>query len=229
MIRRVAPALLAFAVVGACSGEIRFEDPSDTLEGGVPPPPPPGPIEAGGADDARADAPFDAQSKRCAKDGDCVLATLHCDIVAGACVPCTNDTHCTLAEHTRCDTALHRCVGCGTDGDCGGGKCQPDTHRCVTPCTTITQCITAEAPLCDTAKGFCVRCTAGGGGGTCSFTPDTPFCDPGGFCVGCLADTDCSGATPRCDPTLGKCVQCTSGSDCPGAAQCDPSNGTCTG
>ncbi|HEY8079189.1 MAG TPA: hypothetical protein VIF62_33890 [Labilithrix sp.] len=226
MIRRVGSVLLVAAVIGACNGEIRFEDPRDVPEGGVPPPP--SPIEGGG-DDAASDAPSDAPSKRCARDADCVLPSLRCDTVAGACVECTADAQCTTDEdRKRCDTALHRCVGCGSDGDCSGGKCQPDTHRCVTPCTSITMCITAEAPLCDTARGFCVRCTTAPGS-TCTFTPDTPFCDQSGYCVGCLSDKDCSGGKPRCDPILGKCVQCASGADCAGTAQCDPSNGTCTG
>jgi hypothetical protein len=219
--------MAAFVVVVAlsCDGELRFEEPG--TDGGMAPPPVG--VEGGAGDATPGDAnATDGAAKRCALDPDCVLPTLHCDAVAGACVACTSDAHCTKEDFTRCDAALHRCVGCGNDGDCGGTKkCQPDTHRCVSPCTTIAECITAEAPLCDTAKGFCVRCT--GTGSTCTFTPDTPICDPGGYCVECLGDTNCSGKKPRCDFTVGKCVECTASTDCPGAAQCDPATGSCVG
>jgi hypothetical protein len=214
-------------VLASCDGELRFDEP--VIEGGTPPPaPPPPPIASDGGDASTGDGAGDGSTKRCASDPDCVLATLHCDAVAGACVPCTNDTHCTSSDAKRCDTALHRCVGCGNDGDCGGiKKCEPTTHRCVSPCTTITECITAEAPLCDTTKGFCTRCTASNN--VCVFTSDTRLCDQAGYCVGCMSDADCSGKTPRCDFSLNKCVACTASTDCPGAAQCDPTTGTCVG
>jgi hypothetical protein len=219
------------AIIVACDGELRFEDPDDTPDGEAPVPPPAPTLDSGTdlGDVTTTDSPHDP--KRCANDADCKLATLHCDTVAATCVMCTTDDHCKNPvgsdDTKRCDTALHRCVECGNDGDCGASnkKCQPDTHRCVTTCAQITECVTAEAPLCDTTKGFCVRCT----GLTCAFTPDTPMCDPGGFCVGCLHDSDCSGTTPRCDFSLKKCVQCATGFDCPGAQQCDPATGSCTG
>jgi len=45
-------------------------------------------------------------------------------------------------------------------------------------------------------------------------------------CPICLADAECSGATPACDTAQGACVACTSDVHCPGAA-CDTSAHAC--
>ncbi len=153
----------------------------------------------------------------CAADGDCGIASLHC--MAGACVACTSDAHCTTPGLPRCDLALHRCIECGVSNDCAANQtCR--TGHCFTPCVTATTC-TAATPRCD--DGFCVQCDDGVG---CT-TASTPHC-LSHRCVGCLADTDCAGTTPHCDVVTRACVQCQANTDCPNAQPlCDPTTGRC--
>jgi hypothetical protein len=155
----------------------------------------------------------------CAEDADCPLPSLHC--LAGACVACFEDQHCTKAGYPRCDLALHRCVECGVTSDCAANQaCQ--SERCVTLCAggcppTAPRCDDSVCGECDTDDG--VLCT--------SATASRCYQHS---CVGCLDDDDCGGATPRCDVVTKACVQCETDADCPASAPiCDPGAGTCVG
>jgi hypothetical protein len=153
----------------------------------------------------------------CAQDADCPLSSLHC--LAGACVACYTDQHCTTAGFPRCDLALHRCVQCGVASDCAANQaCR--SERCVTLCTggcpaSMPRCDDSICGQCDTDDG--VPCTSAA----------TPHCSEH-LCVGCLGDGDCSGATPKCDVVTASCVQCQSDTDCPSnAPYCDVGAGMC--
>ncbi|HVR64349.1 MAG TPA: hypothetical protein VMU50_20755 [Polyangia bacterium] len=153
----------------------------------------------------------------CATDADCGIASLHC--LAGACVACAADLHCTTPGLPRCDLALHRCVECGVSSDCPGNQTCRASH-CATTCASVAVC-PATAPRCD--DGFCVQCDDGVG---CPASAASRCL--GHRCVGCTADTDCGGVTPRCDVVTRACVQCQGNTDCSSATPlCDPTAGRC--
>jgi hypothetical protein len=162
-----------------------------------------------------ADLKFDDVA--CAQDTDCPLPTLHC--LAGACVACFNDTHCTTSGFPRCDVALQRCVQCGVSSDCAANEtCKGE--RCLSLCTGGCP---PSAPQCD--DSVCGQCDDDDGK-TCATTA-APRCYQH-QCVACLSDGDCAGATPRCDVVTKACVQCQSDLDCSTAAAiCDLSLGRC--
>ena len=111
-------------------------------------------FDAAGAD---ASSP-DAQSSACTDDTSC-SAGLHCDLPSATCEACVSDEHCAgVSGRPRCDTALHRCVECGTNQDCGNlSVCENTTHLCVRSCTEDSAC-TAPAGHCDTVKKRCFEC-----------------------------------------------------------------------
>jgi hypothetical protein len=154
----------------------------------------------------------------CAQDGDCKVASLHCN--AGQCVVCASDAHCTTPGLPRCDTNVHRCIACGLPSDCAAGQvCH--SGRCVPGCTSASAC-PASAPRCD--DGFCAQCDDGTG---CASSSAAKIC-LGWYCVQCKVDADCSGATPRCNAGNHTCAQCQVNSDCPTATPlCDPVAGSC--
>eukprot|EP00288_Rhodomonas_lens_P018483 CAMPEP_0177702198 /NCGR_PEP_ID=MMETSP0484_2-20121128/7011_1 /TAXON_ID=354590 /ORGANISM="Rhodomonas lens, Strain RHODO" /LENGTH=734 /DNA_ID=CAMNT_0019213471 /DNA_START=83 /DNA_END=2283 /DNA_ORIENTATION=+ len=84
------------------------------------------------------------------------------------------------------------CVFCAADADCDNGDFCDGAETCV--------------------GGVCVDGTAPCAGQQCDETADT--------CVECLADTDCSGATPVCDGN-GVCVACLANADCDNNVFCD--------
>lgn len=214
----IATTLLVMIAV-ACDGEFRFEDLADggsvgTIDGG-----------ADGAPGSDAISPENG----CKVDGDCKLATLHCDSPSGACVACVNDSNC-AAPLPRCDAALHRCVACGVDGDCdadAGQKCDVSTRHCITTCSSpFSDDCPSDEPVCNTGTGQCYRCTDDL---ECTFSDTEKLCQVSdGLCVQCRSDSDCSGPTPRCDIVSGTCVQCVDSDDCSGATPlCDPSTLAC--
>ncbi len=237
--------LVGLAVVIGCNGEFRFDD---VLDGGStlfdasrpspvdvvdarPPSDPDTSVLPHPALDAAPDTSVaaDATAPRagCHVDGDCKLATLHCDVISGTCVACTTDAQCVALGSRRCDAALHRCIECGLDSDCATGqRCEPSTRRCVTTCTTITGC-PATTPFCDLPRSTCIRCHSDV---ECVvLSGDAHTCDPAnGLCVDCIDDGQCKPSVPRCDRTRGKCVQCTGSGDCPATAPlCDPVASAC--
>lgn len=203
------------ALVPACDGEVRLDaDPVTAADGGG---------RADGGPEANAS---DSRWSACSTGPDCPLSSLHCEPVAGACVPCLVDAHCARKERRRCDTASHRCVQCGLSTDCEDAEgCEPITHRCVRLCGDGGAC-PSDAPTCDLRRGLCIGCTVDG---ACR-SGDKPFCEnASGMCVECLSDENCSSSSrPRCDHGTAKCVQCLAASDCPGDKPvCDPDPGEC--
>jgi len=88
---------------------------------------------------------------------------------------------------------------------------------------TNTGCSTAGCTggkVCDTATETCVACLADS---NCSGA--TPTCDTTTHtCKQCLSNTNCSGTTPICDTATFTCKQCIVSADCPGSGTCDGGN-----
>lgn len=160
----------------------------------------------------------------CTDDTACPLAGLHCDVSSGTCVACASDDHCVgVSGRPRCDTALHRCVECGDNQDCGNlSFCESSVHLCVRVCSEESGCV-APSKHCDESNQRCFECTSN------SECKDAarPRCELlTGRCVTCTNNTHCSGATPRCDVATFTCVECVNGADC-ASGVCDPSTLTC--
>lgn len=205
---RSAAALGFFAAVCvcACDGSFRFD-------------------ESGGTDASGADAAADgATAVACKDDKGCPLASLHCDVPSGACFACVIDANCTTPGLPRCDSALNRCVECGSNQDCGSNAvCEPSTHKCQHTCMQPIDC-PASTPECNSNTGICYRCDD-----SSSDCPPPLRCEKqSGRCVECLSPADCPAAKPYCDVTISKCVGCLDASDCPSPTPvCDPATGTC--
>ena len=171
---------------------------------------------------------FGAGGAACAGDGDCHLASLHCDVAGSrTCVACAGDAHCTAPGLGRCDLALHRCVACVGGTDCASVEACV-AGRCVIRCQDDVPNTCPGASACHSdVCGFCGEESVT----ACAALPATPLClISAGLCVGCRDDADCGGgATPRCDPVRKACVQCASGGDCAAAKPfCDPDTGICS-
>jgi uncharacterized protein (TIGR03382 family) len=128
--------------------------------------------------------------------------------LSGECASCTTDRHCgprcgacgrstpyCLSDGT---TAHSTCVGCRTDTDCGGGRCNPNTHTCENTATTCAVTCAANRVCQGTA---CVECFADAHcpcGGTCDPATNTcsSTCEDSGDCLGVQ---HCSASTHLCE------------------------------
>lgn len=206
--KRAAAGAFALTLAAACDADFRFDPVTDDSR------------EAGAS---TSDGGTDSAGRACIVDSDCPLPSLHCDTTSGACLPCVLDSQCSAQGRPRCDLALHACVECGSNQDCGfNATCEPLTRKCVPRCADNAPC-PASVPRCG-ELGFCSECANSG---------DCPaarhFCEkPSGRCVECRGSADCSGARPRCDSAMSRCVGCVLSTDCPPAAPvCDPATSAC--
>ena len=189
--------------LGACDGELRFDEP-----------------EADAGRDASGAAPTGVGP--CASRADCLLPGLRCDAASQTCVQCTENAHC-AAPAPRCDPLLHRCVECASTDDCASPlTCDSSTRRCRQPCREGRELCPA-ATRCNEALRQCVECSESE---HCR-AADRGICDRGtGRCVACLTDAACAGR--RCDVLAGACVECLSPADCPAERPlCDLGPGVC--
>ncbi len=199
-------ALLACITVLGCHGDLRFEDaPSAEIAE----------IEAGPAP--------------CSSDDGCPTG-LHCDVVSGQCVTCTNDDQCAGAGLKRCDVALNVCVECGSDLDCDTNQvCDHIARQCMIRCASgpTEHACPPDTPTCDELRQVCIRCVADS---ECNGrTDDGPYCDTTrGRCVHCTSSTQCPVSAPRCERMHGRCVGCIGPRDCAPGHWCDPRTLTCT-
>ncbi|MCA9529261.1 MAG: hypothetical protein KC543_03905, partial [Myxococcales bacterium] len=179
-------------------------------------------------------------------------AGLVCDTGSGTCVACDGDSG--SGTPSACEAAAPYCVGgsCGTtrctaDADCGSGQwcddlggagtatCEPKTDNGAAipggACDATLGARACASGVCDPDGDVC---GLGIGQGTCASDAQ---CHAGvcvssgpnaGKCEQCASASECSGATPACDPATNACVQCASSSDCSGSApSCDTSSHTC--
>jgi hypothetical protein len=178
--------------------------------------------------DAGRDAgrPLDAGSDAGPCGGACTRTVPVCDPETGACVECTEASHCD-GDTPACDPETHRCVACAEDSDCSDAAapaCALDTNTCVA-CTDDDDCTDPAAPACDTDTHSCVACTDDA---DCTDAA-APVCDAGSLtCVGCTGPEDCDEATPVCRASTQTCVQCTADVHCTGdTPRCDITDSAC--
>ena len=112
---------------------------------------------------------------------------------------------------------------------------QPECRSpdCVSCAAEPSACLVSEAQwLCHPWTGICaLPCAPESSSSEC---PREQRCHPDyGLCVDCVADDECSGATPACDPQRNVCVQCVVTTDCANLSGdddpsvCDPINHVC--
>ena len=65
-----------------------------------------------------------------ASDRACPAQRPRCRIATGACVACTSNDDCGLAAPICDPTTLTCRVGCSSDAQCPGARCDLDTARC---------------------------------------------------------------------------------------------------
>jgi hypothetical protein len=157
---------------------------------------------------------------------------LQCELAAHRCVKCLDSSQCadssdpSRGQTHACDPRAHVCVVCLNDGDCGTLHCKtdanPDNNRCVECVPQKDHCTGDE--VCDPGSNRCTSTCSGPG----QCKPPKGICsDPvAGLCVGCIANGDCSGATPQCNTMRKECVQCVDNVPCtnPAAPVCSPGN-----
>lgn len=200
-------------------------------------------LEADGDTGAGTDAATDAGALRCSRYEDCASAPLDCDhplcdlntgtcrcnctesscapgahCVAGYCVGCANDEHC--SEHTcgdqpgldrpRCRPDTQECV-CG--GTCPDGVCDP-VERILGTCPA--DC-TSPCPEGQSLAAFCMNgeavpwCSCSGGAWACG--------DPS---TGCPGETACARAGGQCVATADECYEGTVQADALGCSGASP-------
>jgi hypothetical protein len=114
-------------------------------------------------------------------------------------------------------------VGCGsTSGKNDGGTGGGSGGGGGSNATCSPACTGTR--VCDPATSTCVACLANT---DCSGA--TPFCNTSTkTCAACVTNANCSGATPACNTTTGTCAGCVTSSDCPASAPaCNAATGTC--
>jgi hypothetical protein len=150
---------------------------------------------------------------------------------------CSSGWQCNVTESPK-----HTCiliVDAGTDGgdaseagdaseggapDGGDGGDGGDARDSKTGCSSNGDCGDGGPGVCEVDSGTCVGCLA-----STDCSGATPACDTNTkTCVGCLSSTDCSGATPACSTNTKTCVGCLASTDCSGATPaCNTDTKTC--
>ena len=153
--------------------------------------------------------------------------------LAGMCVVCLTNSDCKTAQAPICNTSTGTCQACTDSSACA----TKDTNKpfCVTAatasftkgmcvgCLMDSQCTTPQTPICSLDTGTCGGCDAAGATACATKDATKPVCAKAasgsvakGTCVGCLANSDCSGTptTPICKSN--SCVGCSADSDCSG-------------
>ena len=138
---------------------------------------------------------------------------------------CTDGSDITLPV---CDGTPVACKPCAASDCTGATQCVTDqgnakygTCIAAATCSTNAQCTTPTMPIC--VSGSCHACTADS---QCSGA--TPKCDTmTGACVACNVNADCTSTAPVCAATSHTCTGCTMKADCAGTMTCDTANGHC--
>jgi hypothetical protein len=138
------------------------------------------------------------------------------------CTECTTDTECGAAKPA---CVAGRCVACSTDEHCSKDQvCNPVAAQCTKPCTQSEDCSEKDRKACDLNAAYCVECVVD----TDCTKADRPRCEiQAGACVACIEDTDCSGAKAHCSASHA-CVECVAEPQCPDAGGCELDAATCT-
>jgi hypothetical protein len=161
----------------------------------------------------------------CAKDRDCGLPSLHCNVSSMRCVECLNDGQCPAAR-PACLPETGTCAACSVLVDCAAGQlCDLQTNKCLFLCTSDADCDDPHSS-CNNS-GFCQVCDDKD---DCSVALGGNYCQrSAGACVQCLDNSQCHGKTPLCALPSGLCVACADSSDCGKSAPfCDPFARVCS-
>jgi len=153
--------------------------------------------------------------------------------MAGMCVSCLSNSDCETPQAPICNLSTGTCQACTNSSACATRD--PTQPVCVTTatatlmqgmcvsCLTDSQCTTPQTPICSLDTGTCEGCDAAGATACATKNVNMPVCAkaasgslPKGTCVGCLANSDCSGTptTPICKSN--SCAGCSADSDCSG-------------
>ncbi len=195
-----------------------------------------GPIESGGCgvnsgyycNGAALCAPCDTARVCGLSCSPCGLSTPNCVNVNGTytCVECENDSQC---GGRRCDTNTHTCTGCLVDSACPNGQvCDKLNYTCV-ECNRDEDCPPDE--VCAPEIKQCRECNDNSEcdrGKTCSdhqcVTCSTNESCAGNSCNCCPDGTQCAASAPGANPA---CVECVTDSQCTDGKKCDSANGRC--
>jgi hypothetical protein len=162
---------------------------------------------------------------------------------------CDTDQDCG-GVHNSCDMTTHRCPadagtggtgGIGGNGGKGGVGGAAGSHAGTggKPFSCADTKCPDGMPICDMDAGACKSCeTSSACKALNAMTPvcvtnisDAASSPPVGVCVGCLANTDCGGNTPVCNPATTTCVGCLTSNDCrvnsPKTPVCNQATTTC--
>ena len=189
-------AFIGLAMIAGCNARFDFDVPIEASEAG----------------------PSDCSDK-------CAQWSQQCAPDWKVCVECNQDSDCSIdPSRTRCSMD-HRCVQCKTNVDCpSGGLCVATNYECRQACASSTSDDVCES---DNQRcgllGVCVECVRDQ---ECSSSSRGSRCLDCGYCAACRFNSDCSGATPICDPLLHRCVECSDGRNCASGC-CDQSTHQC--
>ena len=176
----------------------------------------------------------------------------------GPCTAGTAGNGATVCRSSACSSngLCEPAGGCNADADCPVGKwCNESMNACLATlpnatlvptdaphanptlngtCSKAAGTLVCASGVCDTKDNECGYqngdgpCTAADGATVCRSTFCSSTGSTPGTCVGCMMDSQCSGATPVCNTTSGSCVGCTSSSQCSGATPvCETSSSSC--
>jgi len=156
----------------------------------------------------------------CAGDSNCNALAPYCSTVNYVCTACTDSTVCatqyssTLPYCALTGSNAGACVRCTQNSHCSGATPYCSSSNTCVQCLTYTACAVAT-PECSSSF-TCTTCTSNT---ICStrFPGTQPYCattgSNTGTCVRCTQNSHCSGATPYCSSS-NTCVACTSNSHC---------------
>lgn len=69
----------------------------------------------------------------CKVDADCGGDKPYCDMAAGTCVACLENSHCTSSSAPICELSNNTCRGCTADTECPSGVCLAASGTCAVP------------------------------------------------------------------------------------------------
>jgi hypothetical protein len=129
-------------------------------------------------------------------------------------IGCESDADC---PGKKCNPFNHSCVDCLTSQDCGQGQvCEKWTCVDVIVCDENADC--PDGLLCNLEEGVCQECVEDGD------------CPNDGTCVEGECEIPCGNGCPEglvCDELTGLCVECVKDEDCPVEKWCFFDSGDC--
>ncbi len=178
----------------------------------------------------------------CATNADCGGATPTCDTVGGTCVRCVANTDCpsgaTCSAANACALAAPVVVTPANGSTINtpmptlSGTAPANSTVTVRVDGAVIGTTTADAagswsivaPSSLAPGSHAVSATATVGSGALAVTSPSSNTNTFNVITGCLANSDCGGATPICKTSSNTCVRCIANTDCPSGATCNGGN-----